>query len=1299
MKNTVVENLFLGTADSLWLLGKEAEPIAWTKIVKLHGVGMLHVAKGVLGDAQLAEDVVQNAFLQIRELSVEYFRRENDKKSKGLFGHGQKENAIFKNDFAARNWILRITYFVAKDMKKSRNSAKGREKIYSQQWEEARQVEPAFNQETVAILQKEVEKLPDELRLPIVLRYHCDMNLDQVSSELGLAVHLIRQRLKKGLEVLQSRISATLGSSLPVVGVESLLSLLVSFKGELPQSLLENCNNLLQSPALLKSQLIQESKFLLLPSITFIKGIAMLKILSLLAGITLTALLAISSIQSKDIAKKNDENKKVTTQEEIVRKGSNEKTVSSSELGKLNEEFGRKTEEAINDHEKILAKTNDIYEILPYLSEKAIFTIIIPDIKKSIDRFLKSTAVNFYTNQSLELLEKLPEYLNSKFQINLGALNGKAIGSICSSFFASIDCMSIQFEANKDDNKTSFFLVGVLNQKSEIEYEKILQILEPYLKENRKTFNKFEGNVYQFEKNQQRIVLIKSGTKVFFGSENGSWFARFENEALSSFWAKKSFVQDIFWNCNAKSLFDKIDMTSFGRDKIVNSYLHDIIGIEYIEDINANISILPKTISHKIDVTLIDGTQRGIFDIVNFKPIKKEMLESISKKQVAFSCLNIDLQKSWLNFVDYMKRCNVKFEEKFRYGQLNPEKDFMQKIEKFNDVVKAIFQLDFNEILNNCFTGEVTCRIEIEPKGARQIFSLRIKDVAIAKKLGNGFAWLKLRMPSLDINIDENAMNFSFLLPSDLINKKFLDLANNFPLNNMNTFEKSQNSFYSWSNSELCRYPSFLLPLLSQINLLREIEPLEYDNNLSLLVGKFFWQNCLKVRNNKNQLTFEMEGSDDLVQLMISQLINYKQFNETVPVIFETTEEKKIYDENDNFLKTEKINIAGYYLNGLKTGHWVSTNQKGEVIEEGDYLNNKETGVWVQSNGIIDIRHQLSKGEMINGLKNGRWVTYYGNQSIQEIGEYIEGDRIGLWKYFHANGALKKEEFYKQRNAIEGEVIRFDDAGFVSASRNYTSGQLNGYLKVFKNGIILNESFYELGNLRSRKSYYETGSLKYECLIDRDLTKEFAISSVKEYYFNAQLKAIRKVSFDKKKYLAGQVAVEMPIGEWLEWYEDGSKKIVGNFDRNGFGMMTAFYKNGNQSVVFNFENGILNGKSEGWYSNGARFFSGNYEENLISGNWVVWYVSGIKKCEGKFKKAIPYPGWKFFEKNGDLKMELNAKLADFLLESNQYNPKIKELAEEFNYLPFDIGYWEEVNLLGHLEEFEKMNSEDSLKSK
>jgi hypothetical protein len=55
-----------------------------------------------------------------------------------------------------------------------------------------------------------------------------------------------------------------------------------------------------------------------------------------------------------------------------------------------------------------------------------------------------------------------------------------------------------------------------------------------------------------------------------------------------------------------------------------------------------------------------------------------------------------------------------------------------------------------------------------------------------------------------------------------------------------------------------------------------------------------------------------------------------------------------------------------------------------------------------------------------NLLLSGKWVEYYTNRSVKEIGEYKNGKKINTWKYYNASGYKTLTETYKK----SGEVLK-----------------------------------------------------------------------------------------------------------------------------------------------------------------------------------------------------------------------------------------------------------------------------------
>tara|TARA_B100001971_G_C18079110_1_gene477290 strand:- start:145 stop:762 length:618 start_codon:yes stop_codon:yes gene_type:complete len=76
----------------------------------------------------------------------------------------------------------------------------------------------------------------------------------------------------------------------------------------------------------------------------------------------------------------------------------------------------------------------------------------------------------------------------------------------------------------------------------------------------------------------------------------------------------------------------------------------------------------------------------------------------------------------------------------------------------------------------------------------------------------------------------------------------------------------------------------------------------------------------------------------------------------------------------------------GSFKNGVKDGPWVSYWGNGQLWEKGDYK---------------------------NGLKEGPWVGYHENGGLLQKGNYKDGKQDGPWISYHENGQLEYKGDYK----------------------------------------------------------------------------------------------------------------------------------------------------------------------------------------------------------------------------------------------------------------------------------------------
>ncbi len=112
---------------------------------------------------------------------------------------------------------------------------------------------------------------------------------------------------------------------------------------------------------------------------------------------------------------------------------------------------------------------------------------------------------------------------------------------------------------------------------------------------------------------------------------------------------------------------------------------------------------------------------------------------------------------------------------------------------------------------------------------------------------------------------------------------------------------------------------------------------------------------------------------------------------------------------DSSFYSTQKLKAVIRYKNNIATDRFLFDN-KGNKFLEDIYLDNNNTlkqSIWWHPNG------QLWKIEMyFNGQKSGKWYEWFNNGNILFEGEYKQGNKFGLWKYYNA----KTNEIIRQEN-------------------------------------------------------------------------------------------------------------------------------------------------------------------------------------------------------------------------------------------------------------------------------------------
>ncbi len=138
-----------------------------------------------------------------------------------------------------------------------------------------------------------------------------------------------------------------------------------------------------------------------------------------------------------------------------------------------------------------------------------------------------------------------------------------------------------------------------------------------------------------------------------------------------------------------------------------------------------------------------------------------------------------------------------------------------------------------------------------------------------------------------------------------------------------------------------------------------------------------------------------------------------------------------------------------------------------------------------------DNDHKLKKsmGYMVNGYKDGPWLTWHKNGKKESEGIYKDEVMTGQWKYWYENGNLRKETQYLagEKNGIWR--LFHEDTKRVREQVIYNKGQREGkYNMWYPDGKPHAEGYYMLGLKEGMwKEFHPNGEVSIEALFKKGL--------------------------------------------------------------------------------------------------------------------------------------------------------------------------------------------------------------------
>lgn len=293
--------------------------------------------------------------------------------------------------------------------------------------------------------------------------------------------------------------------------------------------------------------------------------------------------------------------------------------------------------------------------------------------------------------------------------------------------------------------------------------------------------------------------------------------------------------------------------------------------------------------------------------------------------------------------------------------------------------------------------------------------------------------------------------------------------------------------------------------------------------------------------------------------------------------------------------------LEGRYKNGLKHGYFREYDKKGiqisttkyvngEVVENAEelmnvdlirefypdasvkwektYFGTKPHGIWKKYDtaGIVieSLVYKLGilYGEGIidfKGIKQGHWKEYYSEGVLRAEGDYLNGAKVGSWKFFHLNKKVEQIGLYRKGGKPHGDWVWYYDNGVVKREESYFNGKEDGELIEYdEQSEIIKKGQYVEG-LKEGEWITNTGDY---------IEKGNYIEGMMHGYWEGVYKSTGKTAFK------GEYIEDEPNERHIFFYPNGRKMLEGKYqlglkvgdwkryDINGIMVLTIQYRNG-----------------------------------------------------------------------------------------------------------------------------------------
>lgn len=301
-----------------------------------------------------------------------------------------------------------------------------------------------------------------------------------------------------------------------------------------------------------------------------------------------------------------------------------------------------------------------------------------------------------------------------------------------------------------------------------------------------------------------------------------------------------------------------------------------------------------------------------------------------------------------------------------------------------------------------------------------------------------------------------------------------------------------------------------------------------------------------------------------------------------------------------------------------------------------------------------------SEGFLVNGIPEGKWISYYENKNIKSEGFWKNSLLDSTWIFYDSSGGITLKENYRN-NLKNGLSIFYDSSGFKVKETKYIDGKKSGKSLIyypgtnkikeennFKNGIKDGVSVEYDENQQLKTIYQFNMGVVYKKEEINRLDSEGKKQGVwREYHDNGKLKEEAFYFHGKQDGIVKKYNNKGKL-EKMESFNKGKEseteislgleltKIPLASDKYLLGVIKENKKQG----LFKVYDSIKETGKIKFFKNDTLIYEGSYDTlSNKTGLWVYYWENSQIKKTGIYIKNKKNKEWKYYYKNGELQQK------------------------------------------------------------